>query len=133
MRTRKLGDLEVAVVGMGTAYTFHNVPSPKDMGVRQQIIDSCIASDISFIDTSPMYGDSEKVLGIVTEGKRQRFQLATKVWTRGQGKGREQIARSFRLLGTDYHRGVPDSQPGGLERPSAGAWKTSKRRVKSGK
>ena len=102
MRTRKLGDLEVAVVGMGTAYTFHNVPSQKDIGVRQQIIDNCIASDISFIDTSPMYGDSEKVLGVVTEGKRQQFQLATKVWTRGQGKGQEQIARSFRLLGTDY-------------------------------
>ena len=86
---------------MGTARTF-DVASQVDIAVRQQIIDSCIACGVSFVDSSPMYGESEKVLGIATQGRRQPFQYATKVWCEGQDSGQAQIARSFQLLRTDY-------------------------------
>ena len=101
MLTRKLADLEVNVIGMGTAQTF-NASSSDDVAVRQRIIDSCIENDATFIDTSPMYGSAEKVLGGNIRGKRDHFQLATKVWCRGQATGEKQIARSFQLLGAEY-------------------------------
>ena len=101
MLTRKLANLEVNVIGMGTAQTF-NASSSDDVAVRQRIVDSCIENGATFIDTSPMYGSAEKVLGGNIRGKRERFQLATKVWCRGDATGREQIARSFQLLGAEY-------------------------------
>lgn len=101
MQTRKLGDLEVNVIGMGTSLTFQ-VTSEEDIAVRGRIIDTCLSSGATFVDSSPMYGESEEVLGIIMEGKRQGFQLATKVWCEGRANGEEQIARSFRLLRTDF-------------------------------
>ena len=101
MQTRKLSDLDVGVVGMGTARTF-DVTSKGDIAIRHQIIDNCMACGGYFVDTSPMYGHSEEVLGITTQGKRQRFQFATKVWCRGQRNGKTQIEQSFKLLRTDY-------------------------------
>jgi aryl-alcohol dehydrogenase-like predicted oxidoreductase len=49
-----------------------------------------------------MYGQSERVIGLVTEGCRECFQLATKVWCHGRAQGEAQIAHSFRLLQTDH-------------------------------
>ena len=101
MQTRKLSDLDVSVVGMGAARTF-DVTSKGDIAIRQEIMDNCAACSVSFLDTSPMYGHSEEVLGITTQDKRQRFQFATKVWCRGQADGKAQIEQSFKLLRTDY-------------------------------
>ena len=55
------------------------------------------------IDTSPMYGRSETVLGdlIAELGARPKLWLATKVWTRGRSEGERQIAESMRRLRTD--------------------------------
>ena len=101
MLTRKLAGLEVNVVGLGTAATFE-ISSSKEIPVRQQVIDNCLACDATFIDSSPMYGESERVVGLATRGRRGKFQLATKVWCRGQDAGEAQIANSFRLLQTDF-------------------------------
>ena len=49
-----------------------------------------------------MYGQSERVIGLSTEGCQERFQLATKVWCHGHAQGEAQINQSFRLLKTDY-------------------------------
>ena len=54
------------------------------------------------VDSSPMYGQSEEVVGAIA-GKRgltDRLFLATKVWTRGREAGLRQIETSERLLGT---------------------------------
>ena len=101
MLTRKLAGLEVNVVGLGTATTFE-ISSSREIPVRHQVIDNCLACDATFIDTSPMYGESERVVGLATQGRRGSFQLATKVWCRGHDKGKAQIANSFRLLQTDF-------------------------------
>ena len=101
MKTRSLAGLEVPVIGMGSATTF-DVEDEEGLNVRHQIMDNCITSGSTFIDTSPMYGRAEKALGIAMEGKTTQFQFATKVWCSGKETGRRQIARSFELLKTDH-------------------------------
>ncbi len=101
MEKRKLGSLEVPVIGLGTARAF-DVDSDSDLAVRRTIVDHCIAAGSIFLDTSPMYGHSESVIGQVTDGRRDQFQFATKVWCSGASAGRNQIAQSFGLLRTDY-------------------------------
>jgi aryl-alcohol dehydrogenase-like predicted oxidoreductase len=101
MEYRQLGSLQVPVIGLGTARTF-DVSAERDMAVRRQIIERCLAAQVTFIDTSPMYGQSERVIGLASEGCRDRVQLATKVWCHGRARGEAQIDTSFRLLKTDY-------------------------------
>ena len=101
MRTRTLATLNVSSIGMGSAQTF-DVHQQADIGVRRQIIDKCVERGVTFIDTSPMYGRAEQVLGETIEGRRDQFQLATKVWCSGKETGRAQITQSFELLRTSY-------------------------------
>ncbi len=100
MQTRMIKDLEVPVIGMGTAGSF-DVPM-SELDVRKQILDNCISQGSNFVDTSPMYRRSEQVIGAAMEGKREKFQLATKVWCTGRDTAVKQMARSFELLKTDY-------------------------------
>jgi aryl-alcohol dehydrogenase-like predicted oxidoreductase len=98
---RKLGNLQVSAIGMGTLRTF-DVTSDAEIARSQEIVDSCLANDVNFIDTAAWYGESEKVVGITTSGIRDRLHLATKVRCQGKEEGKTQIARSFELLNTDY-------------------------------
>ena len=101
MEFHRLGSIVVPAIGLGTARTF-DVTSEADVAVRRRIIDECVDHQVTFLDSSPMYGNAEKVTGIVTEGEREKFQFATKVWCQGKERGGEQIARSFELLRTDF-------------------------------
>jgi aryl-alcohol dehydrogenase-like predicted oxidoreductase len=69
----------------------------------REVLRAFAAAGASVVDTSPMYGRSEAVLGdlIAELGLRPRLWLATKVWTRGREAGAAQIAESMRLLRTD--------------------------------
>ena len=57
----------------------------------------------SVIDSSPMYGKAEGVVGdlLAAAGTRDKAFLATKVWTSGRDAGIAQMNESFRLLRTD--------------------------------
>ena len=101
MQTRKLATLDVPPIGMGTWKTF-DVRSEAEIAVRREIITACVSEGVSFLDSSPMYGESESVVGVTTEGKREQFQLATKVWCTGKLQGKAEIARSFERFRTDY-------------------------------
>ena len=101
MQTRKLATLEVPPIGMGTWKTF-DVRSRAEIAVRQEIITACTTEGVAFLDSSPMYGESESVVGTTIEGKREQFQLATKVWCTGLSQGKAEIARSFERFRTDY-------------------------------
>ena len=100
MQTRMIRNLEVPVIGMGSAGSF-DVPMT-ELGVRKQILDNCVTQGSIFVDTSPMYRRSEAVIGAAMEGNRDKFQLATKVWCTGRDTAVKQMARSFELLNTDY-------------------------------
>ena len=101
MEYRKLGNLDVSTIGLGTLRTF-DVTDDDDIAVRREIIDNCLSEDINFIDCASMYGNAEKVVGITTEGLRDQFYMATKVRVEGEQEGKAQIARSFELFKTDY-------------------------------
>ncbi len=101
MQTRKLATLQVPPIGMGTWKTF-DVHSKAEITVRKEIIAACLSEGVALLDSSPMYGESESVVGVTTEGKRERFQLATKVWCTGLSQGKVEIARSFERFRTDY-------------------------------
>ncbi len=101
MEYRKLGNLDVSAIGLGTLRTF-DVTGDEDIAVRSQIVDNCLGSDINLIDTAAWYGNAEEVVGKVTDGRRDQFYFATKVRTEGKEAGEAQIARSFELLKTDY-------------------------------
>ena len=101
MQTRKLATLEVPPIGMGTWKTF-DVRSQAEIAVRQKIIAACRSEGVAFLDSSPMYGESESVVGVTTQGKREQFQFATKVWCTGLSQGKAEIARSFERFRTDY-------------------------------
>jgi diketogulonate reductase-like aldo/keto reductase len=101
MECRSIAQLQVPIVGMGTSRTF-DVTSEAEVAIRRTIIESCIASGATFVDSSPMYGNAETVIGLTTQDRRHRLQLATKVWCTGREEGKAQIARSFQLMQTDY-------------------------------
>ena len=101
MQKRKIKNLEVPVIGMGSAGTF-DVKTDTEINVSTETLDNCIAHGTNFLDTSPMYGRSEQVIGVAMKGQRTKFQLATKVWCSGKETGQKQMARSFELLKTDY-------------------------------
>ncbi len=101
MEYRKLGNLEVSVIGLGTLRAF-DVTEEADLAPRKQIIDNLLAEDINFIDSAAAYGAAERAVGITTEGRRDKFYLATKVRIEGKEAGENQIAQSFRNFNTGY-------------------------------
>lgn len=101
MEYRKLGNIDVSVIGLGTASTF-DVTDEADIAVRRKIVDNCLTNDINLIDTAPLYGRAEEVVGVITEDRRDKFYFATKVLCEGKEPGEERIAESFEFLKTDY-------------------------------
>ena len=101
MEYRKLGNLDVSAIGLGTLRTF-DVTVDDEIAVRRQIVNNCLDSDVNLIDTASWYGQAEQVVGEITEDLRDQFYITTKVRTEGKEAGEAQIARSFELLKTDY-------------------------------
>ena len=101
MEYRKLGNLDVSAIGLGTLRTF-DVTEGDEIAIRRRIVDNCLASDVNLIDTAAWYGHAEQVVGEITEDLRDQFYIATKVRTEGKEAGEAQIARSFELLKTGY-------------------------------
>ncbi len=96
MQERALGrsGLSVPAVGMGTWRTFDVC----GVAVEQQagdIVNDALAVGATFIDSSPMYGDAERVLGRALATRRADALVATKVWTRDAAEGRAQIERAL--------------------------------------
>lgn len=91
------------VVGLGTSGVFDVAPTAENLAARREIVDLMVERGASVIDTSPMYGQAEDVVGRVVEdlGVRDRLFYATKVWTRGREEGLAQMEESFRLLRTE--------------------------------
>jgi aryl-alcohol dehydrogenase-like predicted oxidoreductase len=77
MRTRKLGELDVTVVGLGT----NNFGGRIDEDATRAVVDAAIDAGVTFFDTADIYGNkggSEAVLGRVLQGRRDQVVLATK-------------------------------------------------------
>lgn len=99
MERRALGTsgLEVPVVGMGTWSTF-DVRGERDEQHARAVVDCALDAGVSFFDSSPMYGEAERVLGATLEGVRERALVATKIWTAAADEGRRQTAVALRFF-----------------------------------
>jgi diketogulonate reductase-like aldo/keto reductase len=88
------------VVGLGTWPVFDVGTDEASRAPLREVVKTLLAGGGTAIDTSPMYGRSEGVVGeIVAElGYRDKIFLATKVWISGRDRGIAQMQRSAQLL-----------------------------------
>ena len=90
---------ELALIGLGTSRTFEVGESAAERAPLREVLAGFFASGARLIDTSPMYSTAERVLGeLMMPDMHQRAFLATKVWTRGERSGIEQMTHSAQLL-----------------------------------
>jgi len=87
------------VIGLGTWQTF-DVGAGPDRAPLREILRRFVELGGRVVDSSPMYGRAESVVGDLTAELRLRDKLfvATKVWTSGRDAGTAQMEESFRRL-----------------------------------
>lgn len=93
---------QIAVMGMGTSRTFDVGNNPDAASRLAGVLSVFFEQGGAVIDSSPMYGTSEKVLGDLL--KRQNTAglfAATKVWTDGRQAGMDQMRQSMQLMGVE--------------------------------
>jgi len=93
---------KIPVVGLGTWQVFDVGESPNERGPRRDVLTRFAQLGGKVIDSSPMYGRAEGVIGDLTSELRLRDKLllATKVWTSGKQAGIESMERSLARLQT---------------------------------
>ena len=99
MRTRPIprtGE-QLPVIGMGTWRTFDVDESEDARKPLREVLRRLFDAGGRVIDSSPMYGRAEQVVGDLVDPARRPF-LATKVWTSGRDEGIAQMRRSIRLM-----------------------------------
>jgi diketogulonate reductase-like aldo/keto reductase len=90
------------VIGMGTSRTFDVAPDAELRAQLLPVLQAFFDHGGGVIDTSPMYGHAEAVLGELLRAvpyDRQHLFAATKVWTWGKEAGEQQMQESMRLTG----------------------------------
>jgi aryl-alcohol dehydrogenase-like predicted oxidoreductase len=92
---------ELPVIGLGTSGPFEVGASAAARAPLQEVLQGFFAAGARLIDTSPMYSTAEAVLGdLLTPPMHAHAFLATKVWTREEQAGIQQMQRSGQLLHT---------------------------------
>jgi aryl-alcohol dehydrogenase-like predicted oxidoreductase len=118
MERRRIGSLEVSVVGLGC----NNFGWRIDKQATKAVVDAALDGGINFLDTADMYdtGKSEEYLAEALRGRRNEVVLATKFgFSMGEGKSgaspayvRQALDASLLRLGTDridlYQLHTPD-------------------------
>jgi diketogulonate reductase-like aldo/keto reductase len=90
---------EIPALGLGTSGPFEVGSSESERAPLKAVLEAFFAGGGKLIDTSPMYSTAEAVLGdLMTPAMRERAFIATKVWTRGQREGVQQMTKSAELM-----------------------------------
>ncbi|MDH4568644.1 aldo/keto reductase [Pseudomonas sp. BN414] len=92
---------QLPVIGIGTYRGFDISRNATEAWADcRKVLEELFAGGGSVIDSSPMYGQAEEVVGgLLNELKaHDRAFVATKVWTQGRQHGVEQMQHSMRLL-----------------------------------
>lgn len=99
METRRFGETgwEVPVIGLGTWNVF-DLP-PEAEATAQAVVEAAFEAGARLVDSSPMYGRAEAVLGRALGEWRGEALVATKIWTRQVAEGRRQLARQLEFFG----------------------------------
>jgi aryl-alcohol dehydrogenase-like predicted oxidoreductase len=91
---------KLPVIGLGTWQAFDVDLTSDNRRQLGDVLSLFVKLGGRVIDTSPMYGRAEAVIGELTTalGIRDKLFLATKVWTRGKQNGTKSMERSMALL-----------------------------------
>jgi aryl-alcohol dehydrogenase-like predicted oxidoreductase len=106
MQTRPIpsSGAQLPVIGCGTWQTFDVGDGASERAPLTEVLRVLFDAGGSVIDSSPMYGRSEGVVGDLLRdaGTRDKAFLATKVWTRGRREGIAQMQQSLSRFHTDH-------------------------------
>ena len=99
MERRALGTsgLVVPAVGLGTWKSF-DLPDRRE-GIARRVVDAAFEAGTRLVDSSPMYGRAEAVLGRAIAGRRGEALVATKIWASSEEEGRRQFEAQLRFYG----------------------------------
>jgi diketogulonate reductase-like aldo/keto reductase len=88
------------VIGLGTWQTFDIEGGSAEQKTLEEVLATFVDLGGRLVDSSPMYGRSEAVVGDISAALnlRDRLFLATKVWTTGKQAGIRQMEESFQKL-----------------------------------
>jgi diketogulonate reductase-like aldo/keto reductase len=91
---------KIPVVGLGTWQTFDAGDDEAERAPLKEVLKTLVEKGGSVVDSSPMYGSSEKVVGDLSTALNlnDKLFIATKVWTSGEQAGINQMNNSFALL-----------------------------------
>ena len=100
MERRALGasGLDVPVIGMGTWRTF-DVRGAADVARSRAVLDEAYAAGATLFDTSPMYGEAERVLSVTMGARRGDALVADKLWTSDDEEAKRQASRALAWYG----------------------------------
>jgi diketogulonate reductase-like aldo/keto reductase len=90
------------VIGLGTWQTFDVGSSESARAPLREVLRELVRGGGNVVDSSPMYGQSEIVVGDLAAelNLHKELFLATKVWTSGREAGIRQMEQSFQHLRT---------------------------------
>jgi len=93
----------IPAIGMGTWITFNVGRDPGLVADRTEVLRTFLELGGGMVDSSPMYGSAEQVLGDARReiGDDANLFSATKVWTRSARRGPGQMAESRTLWGLE--------------------------------
>jgi aryl-alcohol dehydrogenase-like predicted oxidoreductase len=99
VETRTLGrtGLDVPVIGLGTWKTFDLPTGRADKA--HAVVEAAWRAGTRFVDSSPMYGRAEAVLGRALGDRRRDAVVATKIWTGSVDEGKRQFEQQLRFYG----------------------------------
>ncbi|HEY7401057.1 MAG TPA: aldo/keto reductase [Actinomycetota bacterium] len=99
MERRAFGStgLEIPVIGLGTWSVFDVAPDGE--AVASAVVGEAFVGGTRLVDSSPMYGRAEAVLGRALGERRTEAFVATKIWARTADEGRAQLRRQLAFYG----------------------------------
>lgn len=94
---------KIGVVGLGTWQTFDVGDSEAGRNPLKEVLKVLVNNGGNLVDSSPMYGSSEKVVGDLTHelDLEEPIFYATKVWTTGESRGESQMESSMKKMGAN--------------------------------
>jgi diketogulonate reductase-like aldo/keto reductase len=97
----KTGEL-LHAIGLGTWQTFDVGGDANGRAAAREVLARFVKAGGQLVDSSPMYGSSESVVGDLAAdlGVEKSLFLATKVWTNGREAGMRQMEESMRRMRT---------------------------------
>lgn len=100
MEQRRLGrsGLRAAAVGMGTWRTL-DVRGAEPERRAHAVVREALDRGVELFDSSPMYGEAERVLAEALGPHRHEALVATKLWTSSEAEARAQVDRALRFYG----------------------------------